>query len=86
MEFDDEDRVGALMIEAAIPTQICWLDAIERALRELLPHVQETANLDKASGIAQELRAELSALQPRTDEVNELWRSLFARVTFYPGH
>jgi hypothetical protein len=74
------------MIEAGIPTQIRWLDAIERALRELLPHVHETANLDKASGIAQELRAELSALQPRIDEVNELWRSLFARVTFYPGY
>ncbi len=85
MEFDDEDRISALMIEASIPTQICWLDVIERALRELLPHVQQTANLDKALGIAQELRAELSALQPRIDEVNELWRSLFARVTFYPG-
>lgn len=85
MEFDDEDRLGAPMIEAAIPIQIRWLDAIERALRELLPHVQETANLDKASAIAQEFRLELSALRPHIEEVNELWRSLFARVTFYPG-
>jgi hypothetical protein len=85
LEFDDEGWVGAPMIEAAIPTQIRWLDVIERALSELRLHVQETANLDEASAIAQELRAELSALRPRIDEVNELWRSLSARVTFYPG-
>jgi hypothetical protein len=86
MEFDAEDRVAAPMIEATIPTQIRWLNATERALSELRPHVRELANLDKASGIAEESRAELSALQPRIDEVNELWRSLLARVTFYPGH
>ena len=92
MEFGGTVRGGApiqyersTIIHADIPTQIGWLDGIETALRELRPFVQAAAVLDEASAISRELRAEITSSQPRTDVANELWLSLLARVTFYPG-
>jgi hypothetical protein len=60
-------------VRADVPTQIEWANTIAVALRELRPHIQNTALLDEAEATTKELHAELASPQPRSDVLGRLW-------------
>jgi hypothetical protein len=60
-------------VRADVPTQMEWADTIAVALRELRPHIQNTALLDEAEATTKELHTELASPQPRSDVLGRLW-------------